>query len=42
MEEFIQFEKIIEPDERHGLLNQLTGTRLTLESLYRTLDGIKL
>lgn len=42
MEEFIKFEEIIEPDERHGLIDQLTGIRLTLESLYRTLDGIKL
>lgn len=42
MEEFIKFEEIIEPDGRHELIDQLTGARLTLESLYQTLDGIKL
>lgn len=42
MEEFIRFEEINFPDERHALIDQITGTRLTLESLYEALEKIKL
>ncbi|SNC74479.1 hypothetical protein SAMN04487881_2380 [Marinobacter sp. es.048] len=42
MEKFIEFEDITKPDERHGLIDDLTGTRLTLESMYQALDEIKL
>lgn len=42
MEEFLNFEEICEPDERHRLIDQITGTRLTLESLYESLDRIRL
>lgn len=40
MEDFIKFEDINKPDERHALMDQVTGTRLTLESLYGALDKI--
>ena len=42
MEEFTQFEDINKPDERHALIDQVTGTRFTLEGLYKALDGINL
>ncbi|QYJ99756.1 hypothetical protein [Shewanella psychrotolerans] len=42
MEEFIKFSEINKPDERHALLEQVTGTRFTLECLYSALDEITL
>lgn len=42
MEDFIKFEEIVEPDERHRLIGRLTGRQLTLESLYLALADIKL
>jgi hypothetical protein len=42
MEEFLKFEEICGPDERHRLSDQIIGTRLTLESLYESLDRIRL
>ncbi len=42
MEEFKKFEEINHPDVRHALIDQITGTALTLESLYEALEKIKL
>jgi len=42
MEELKKFEEILLPDERHVLLDQITGTKLTLEGLYEAVSAINL
>ena len=42
MEEFIEFEEITKPDPRHRLIDQITGTSLTLEGLYKAISNIEL
>lgn len=40
MEEFISLEEITKPDERHGLLGQITGCPYSLETLYKAIEPI--
>ena len=42
MEEFKKLRDIAESDERHGLLDAITGTRLTLEGLHAAVEIIEL
>lgn len=42
MEEFKNLDQITEPDERHGLLDALTGRRFTLEGLHAAVKGVEL
>ncbi len=41
MEEFKRFDEITVADERHELLDQITGTHLTLEILYEAISEIE-
>jgi len=40
LEEFINLEEVTEPDERHGLIGQVTGCPYSLEILYKEIEPI--
>lgn len=42
MEQLKSFEEIIKPDDQHSLIDQVTGTRLILRSLYSAIEEIEL